>query len=472
MAINVRDLARETGVITEPTIGLLILGRQRPGFDPNWGGEVKAKIIATLDELPWTVTIPSENIADEAALRGAVAQLKAASVTTAIVVQPTISDGRLAPLLSRLWDKPLLLWATPEKPVGQMISANSLVGTHAMSATLRQLGHPLEVCYGHPEDALLRGRLEQAIRAVHAADATEGRIFGLVGSHAPGFIDFHADPVFISDELHSQLYELSSVELIQRVRAYTDEEVAGELAEFLELGLPMSDAFIQSADTSPDGSTELLMQGRYYRAFRELFREENFDLLAFRCWPDLPSELGHWPYLALARLVSEGFPIAMEGDVDGALCSRIAESAGFGPVYLTDWLEHDEQTITIWHTGAAPFQLSEPVDAAGGPRLDIQFNNKKPTVVQSTIRSGMKATAFRVWRYDGACHMTAIEGETVEPRRHLLATNGLFRTTEVDVRDWFEEMVQLGMPHHLAVVEGHQSDTLRRIARMMGAVWV
>ncbi len=469
---HISQRARETGIIEDPKIGLLIMGRKRPGFDPEWGAEIKGKIVTVLKELPWDVTTPSDNIADEAALRRSVEECRTAGVTTMIVVQPTISDGRLAPLLSRLWAKPLILWATPEKPTGAMISANSLVGTHAMAATLRQLDHPLEIVYGHPENEELRSRLDQAIRAVHAADSAMGRLFGLVGYHAPGFVDFHADPVFISDELASQLYHMGTVELISMVREYTDADVADEVAAFRSLGLPFHDGFSAGAGVSADGSVELTMQARYYRAFRDIFDRDRLDLLAFRCWPDLPSEVGHWPYLALARLVSEGFPIAMEGDVDGALGSRIAESAGIGPVYLSDWLEHDRDTITIWHTGAAPFQLAEPVGAPGGPSIGVQFNNKKPTVVESTIRAGMDATVFRLWRFGGAYHMTALEGETITPRRHLLATNGLFRTDEVDMTSWFEQMVQLGMPHHLCLLEGHHADTLRRIARLLGAVVV
>ncbi|MCG8481631.1 MAG: L-fucose/L-arabinose isomerase family protein [Spirochaetales bacterium] len=464
--------AREAGIIEDPKIGLLIMGRKRPGFDPEWGAEIKGKIVAALNELPWEITTPSDNIADEAELRRSVESCRSAGVTTLIVVQPTISDGRLAPLLSRLWAKPLILWATPEKPTGAMISANSLVGTHAMAATLRQLDHPLEIVYGHPENEELRARLKTAIRAVHGADSAMGRLFGLVGYHAPGFVDFHADPVFISDALSSQLYHTGTVELISMVRAYADADIADEVAAFRALELPFHDGFSAGEGVSADGSAELAMQARYYRAFRDIFDRDRLDLLAFRCWPDLPSEVGHWPYLALARLVSEGFPIAMEGDIDGALGSRIAESAGVGPVYLSDWLEHDRDTITIWHTGAAPFQLAEPVGTPGGPSIGVQFNNKKPTVVESTIRAGMEATAFRLWRYDGAYYMAVLEGETLTPRRHLLATNGLFRTAEVDVTVWFEQMVQLGMPHHLCVVEGHHADTLRRIARLIGAVVV
>jgi len=467
---TIGNVAREAGVVREPKVGLLIMGRKRPGFDPEWGALVKERIISQMKALPWKLVIPSQSIADQKELHKAVEICRAEGVTVLVLVQPTISDGRMAPILSKLWTKPLVLWATTEKPTGSMISANSLVGTHVMGATLRQLGHPLEILFGHPDEATTVDRLKQSILAVHGVDSIQNQSLGLVGLPAPGFIDFHADPVFISDALSSHLYQFNTPEFVDRIMGYTDQEIAPVVKDFETLGLPETPAF--TTTVGEKRSEALGMQARYYKAFRDLFAEEDFAALAFRCWPDLPNMTGHWPYLALARLVSEGFPIAMEGDIDGALGSRIAESTGLGPVYLSDWLEHDKSSITIWHTGAAPFQLSRKVGSSGGPRLDVQFNNKRPTVVESTIESGLETTAFRLWRFDNEYHMTALEGVTADPKRELLATNGLFITKDCDIRTWFEDMVQVGMPHHLCVIKGHHKDTLRRIARMAGFAWV
>lgn len=461
--IQLTPRAREQGVIRDPQVGLLVLGRKRPGFDPDWGAEIGKGIRAAIEELPWRFHIPSSSITDPRELERAVASCLAHGVTTLVLVQPTISDGRLAPLLARLWEDPVVLWATTEKPSGAMISANSLVGTHVMGATLRQLGRPLEFVYGHPHDADTRTRLRQAIRVTHATKQLYGGTLGLVGYHAPGFVDFHADPVFLSDQLNGQLFHLSTAELIAAVGGYDETDVASEFDELVALQLPVGDGITGT------GQSELSMQARYYKALQGLISEHGFDALAFRCWPELPNQTGHWPYLALAKMVSEGFPIAMEGDLDGALGSRLAESLGIGPVYLTDWLEHDLDSITIWHTGAAPFQLCEPVGSEGGPRLGVQFNNRQPTVVEATIRSGMKTTVFRFWRFHDRYLFTTLEGVTAVPDQHRMATNGRFETNAVDVRVWFEELLQLGMPHHLCVVEGHHSDTVQRVARLIGA---
>jgi len=466
MSVSTIDAAaRTTGIIREPAVGLLVMGRKRPGFDPAWGADVRARIDEVMNGLPWHVIVPSENIADDAELSRVIDVCRTRSVDVLVLVQPTISDGRLAPLLARFWDRPLVLWATTERPEGEMISANSLVGTHVMTATLRQLGRPVEFVYGAPEEEETRRALRWAISAVHATTSIRSTKLGLIGYHAPGFVDFHSDPVFLADRLGAQLYHMSTPELVDRVNSWDAPELEETIASFRSLPVDLTTELPVTLDEA------LAMQARYYRSFRELFSSERFDALAFRCWPDLPTMTGHWPYLALARLVSEGFPIAMEGDVDGALCSRIAESATIGPVYLSDWLEHDRSTITIWHTGAAPFQYAQPAPAQGAPRIGVQFNNKKPSVVESTIRPGMDATLFRLWRFDGRYHMTALEGRTIEPRRHLLATNGLFETHDVDVRDWFEERIQIGMPHHVCLVEGFHRELLRRVARLSGFVW-
>ena len=464
MEQRIVNVARESGIVAAPRVGLFIMGRKRPGFDPAWGAAVKRAAGDTVQTLFPDAVVPSDNIADEAELQRAVEAARAQGVTAAVLVQPTISDGRLAPLFARLWDGPPVLWSTTEKPDGEMISANSLVGTHVMAATLRQMGVPLEFVYGHPADAQLRSDLQRSVYAVHAVRAARGTKLGLIGYHAPGFVDFHADPLFLHEQLGAQLYHQATYELIERANTFAPEDLGAEIDAFRALGLRVGEGF------SAGAGDELAVQARYYRAFRALFAEERFDALTFRCWPDLPTLTGHWPYVALARLVSEGFPIAMEGDVDGAICSRIAESALVGPVYLSDWLEHDRSTAAIWHTGAAPLQLCQSAQDPGAPTLALHFNNRLPAIVQATIRPDMDVTLFRIWRMEGRYHIVTLEGRTTTPRRHLLATNGLFTTDQVDICAWFERQVQRGMPHHLCVVQGHHADLLNRVGRLLKMV--
>ena len=80
-------------------------------------------------------------------------------------------------------------------------------------------------------------------------------------------------------------------------------------------------------------------------------------------------------------------------------------------------------------------------------------------------------TVFRFWRLEGKYLLTAREGETGPPKRHLMATNGLARMKE-DPHEWFEQLCHAGMPHHVAVVRGHHAAALRRMARVMGIKFI
>jgi hypothetical protein len=72
---------------------------------------------------------------------------------------------------------------------------------------------------------------------------------------------------------------------------------------------------------------------------------------------------------------------------------------------------------------------------------------------------------------DGKYILSAREGETIKPRRHLMATDGLARMKD-DPRVWFEDLCHAGMPHHVAVVQGHHAEFLKRFGRSMGMDWM
>jgi L-fucose isomerase-like protein len=213
---------------------------------------------------------------------------------------------------------------------------------------------------------------------------------------------------------------------------------------------------------------DLPLASRYYLAMKKLFAVEGLDALAVRCWPECPSVLGQWPYVGMARLSTEGYPIACEGDVDGAVCCLAGALLGFGQGYLSDWLEHDRSTITLWHGGNACLGLCEPVGTESGPRAACHFNNHKPGVLDANLKADQPITLFRFWRCDGEYLLTAHEGRTIAPRRALKGTNGLAELPGTDVTALFDELCHAGMPHHVAVFGGHHAAALRRLARLLG----
>jgi L-arabinose isomerase len=270
-----------------------------------------------------------------------------------------------------------------------------------------------------------------------------------------------ADPFVIHRGTGAQVQTYSLVEFSNVVNELSNEVVAADVVRFKALGYPHK-------DTTDD---DLPMASRLYLAMKSFLDSENLDGLTIREWPEMPNVFGQWPYLGVARLVEEGRAVGIEGDADGALSAWIAESLGLGRCYLSDWLEHDDQTVTLWHGGAAPASLCEPVGTPGGPRIARHFNIKKPAVLESTIRADLPVTVYRFWRCDGKYLLSAREGETIKPKRHLMATNALAKMKD-DPGEWFEEFCHAGMPHHVAVVQGHHAAYLKRLARVMGIQFI
>ncbi|MDE3100152.1 MAG: L-fucose/L-arabinose isomerase family protein [Verrucomicrobiota bacterium] len=439
-----------------PKVGVIFIGRRRPGFDMEWGKHTEARVRAWLPKTGFAIFEPSEKAIDDASLRRAMAQCDAQKVDAIVVLQTTMGDGRLAPTLAQLWPAPLILWATPENQHGDMISSCSLVGAHCWASVLRQMGHAFELVYGDPDAAATQRTFSEAVHLAATVRRLKTVRLGVIGGQAPGYFAMSADPFVVHRGTGAQVQTYSLVEFGDVVNGLGQDAVAADVAKVKALGYPHK-------DTTDD---DLPMASRLYLAMKSFFESENLDALTIREWPEMPNVFGQWPYFGVARLADEGRAIGIEGDADGALCAWIVESLGLGRCYLSDWLEHDEKTVTLWHGGAAPASLCEPVGKPGGPRIAKHFNIKKPAVFEATIRADMPITVYRFWRCDGKYLLTAREGETIKPKRHLMATNALARMPD-DPRAWFEDLCHAGMPHHVAVAQGHHAAFLKRLARAL-----
>lgn len=227
-------------------------------------------------------------------------------------------------------------------------------------------------------------------------------------------------------------------------------------------------AFAKAGGALPDEKSS-----RLYVALRAIIDEENLDAVAIRCWPELPRDFGQWPYLAITRLADEGFPVACEGDVDGALTMLAMKLLGCGAPYISDWLEHDAEGFTCWHGGMCPTCLCYD-EGAGAPTLAPHFNNKVPTVVDATLKPGMAVTVARLWVLEGKYKLMVCDGRTAEPNRVLSGNNGRVNLDLADRggRDLFEcfedWVVGSGMPHHVVIARGHHKADLLKFARARG----
>lgn len=168
-------------------LGLLFLGRKRPGFDMEWGAGIEIKVREAVNQSNFEVFEPSKKAVDEVSLKEVVAECEDAGVEALVLLQTTMADGRMAPTLAQIWPYPPIFWATPEKPEGDMISSCSLVGAHLWASSFRQMGRSSDVVYGDPEDSETLEKLDTSVRSVAVVRKLRHTRVGVIGGQAPGF---------------------------------------------------------------------------------------------------------------------------------------------------------------------------------------------------------------------------------------------------------------------------------------------
>ncbi len=122
-----------------PKIGVIFIGRRRPGFDMEWGGAMERRVRRQLHASGLAIFEPPEKAIDEPSLRRVMDACAGQGVEAIVVLQTTMGDGRLAPTLAHLWPHSIILRATPEKSDADMISiflARFAKGRVVRSATL------------------------------------------------------------------------------------------------------------------------------------------------------------------------------------------------------------------------------------------------------------------------------------------------------------------------------------------------
>lgn len=445
-------------------IGVLIFGRKRPGFDQEWNKIIRERCMATLTELGFTCIGADRPVLDDETIHAAMDEIEKAKCEALIVIQPSLTDGQFALTIGQRWADPVILWATPERPGDGKVSSCSLVGQHLWASIYRQAHQPFEFVYGDPDN--VHDNLLRAIAIVSTVSRLRRGKIGVVGTHVPGFIDLAADPFLIRQTFGLQLHSLSLPQFIDRVDKVSEEAVGQDLTEVHKLGLVLSG---EGKKAAPDAL--LAVNTRFYLSMTELMKEMSLDALALQCWPELPNVVGQWPYFAVSRLTAAGAAVSIEGDVDGAISSLISSFLGFGPGFLTDWLEHDASTIFFWHPGMAPLDMCNTVGGEDGPTLGDHFNIARPFVVDGTLQTNQPVTVSRLWRCDNRYHMTAFEGRAIPPKKSVTGNSLLVEVEDKRVHERFDRLIYAGMPHHVLVHYGNHADAFRRFARLLEIDW-
>ena len=293
----------------------------------------------------------------------------------------------------------------------------------------------------------------------------------LIGHQAPGFTDFHPNPFLMSETFGVVFQHVGLTEYIATaLDTVTQQEVDADV-EHVTNNLKFPFKSRESGFGVEAG--ELGAASRHYLAMKRLVTDNNFDALAIRCWPELPGPagLGQWPYMALARLATEGLPVACEGDVDGSLGCLVGDThleLGASPLcrWASCWGAALCTSPTGWSTTAPPSpsgtaawrppSSARPWAPASGPASPgtsttgwraawtppSGSGSRSPCSGQPSLRTPQQrdpaAVLRRFWVMENRYQLVVFEGRTLAPKRHLLGNNGLVEVSPpLDLVDSF-----------------------------------
>ncbi len=427
-------------------LGVMCLARKTFDFEAAAGlYENILKDLANLEQVE-VVAVPGLVIEPEEAKEGAL-YLAGKDIDGLAVISGTFHLGHLVLEANTILNKPLLLWGLPELPYnGGKIRLNSVCGVNLNASNLYKGGvrnYSTHIGGNIDEVWLDAIRINAAVKRAH---------IGVLGYRAKGFFNLGVYDLNVYEQMGTLIdhYELNDVWKYPT----TEEGVAKRLVQVKEI-----------FETSELSDFQITKVAELSEKFHGFMTQNKLTALAVRCWPEFAAEFGISPCAAMSILQSEGYILACEGDIEGALSMIAHRAAGAETPYLFDFSQVDieEDFALLWHCGVAPCNLwdgkctrSLSTYFAGGKGVTADFVLKDGDV--SIVRFDSAGTEYRIF---------LATGSVIPMEKELRGTYMKTRFTK-PVSEVLQTVVDNGIAHHASVVYGEFIKPFKVFAKIKG----
>jgi L-fucose isomerase len=273
--------------------------------------------------------------------------LRREGVHVLVIYVGTWTYSNTAVMASIKADVPVVVWANSN------IETFGIVGGSIVRGALEEVGIKNFILYGDYKDPKVLKKLRNYCLGIAGATKLRGMIYGEGGGRSMGMYTARIDPSEWMSRFGIDVDNFDQVDVMWRAAKFPEEKAKAFLGWMRKEfgGIEVKDEV-------------MLAQIRMYFALREVIEEKNYDFVAVKCLPELPSCYTTFcvAHALLNDSADDGFGnrasyvSACEADANGALTMQILNNITGDTTMFTDVLYYDyaDNMVRMCNCGSQP----------------------------------------------------------------------------------------------------------------------
>ncbi|MCH2174263.1 MAG: L-fucose/L-arabinose isomerase family protein [Lentisphaeria bacterium] len=311
---------------------------------------------------------------------------------------------------------------------------------------------------GYLDDKEAWCEIENWVDACKLSAGMRNNRVGVLGHYYCGMLDVYSDMTQQSAIFGNHFELLEMCELYDFRKAVSSDEIQAKLEEF-------NNKFEVSKDCE---ESELQRAAQTAVALDKLVAKHELGSMAY--YYEGSGEYENIVTSVIAGntlLTGRNIPIAGECEIKNVQAMKIMDLLGIGgsfsEFYLTDFKDN---VLYLGHDGPAHFAISQ--GTVGLVPLPVYHGKPgKGLSIQMTVQHGA-VTLLSVVQTKDSIFLLSAQGESVEgPVLQIGNTNSRYKF-DISAKEFMNSWSKAGPAHHCAIGVGHVSDTIDKLAKLIG----
>ena len=312
------------------------------------------------------------------------------------------------------------------------------------------------------------GQIRDWVQAASVKRTLERSRIGFLGHTYPGMLDMYSDFTMVHAQTGAHVEVLEMDDLEMRVNAVTSTELEAkkqEIKSVFDIAKPGRDKISQPVtDESFDWSARVAC------GLDQLVTDFDLDGLTYYYRGlngNLLEQLGAGVIVGNSLLTARGVPASGEGDLKTCLAMKVMDALGAGGSYTEFYaMDFSENFILMGHDGPGHVAISDDRPVLRGLGL---YHGKRGygISVEFSVKHGSVTILGVTQTAQGKLKLLVAQGESIPGARLQIGNTNSRLRFGLDPAAFMDAWCSEGPTHHVALGIGHQTEKLKKFARLM-----